>query len=419
MTRPLFSRYMQRLWRWARFASGPTGATALLSVTTLAANVLIFRLLPPEQAGRFALLTALAQTLALLTGLGQGNLIRRMYSLKPLGYFNWPRDLLQTSMLVAPLVGLATLICYFIYTLSPLAASFVLFVTLTLILVNNLSQMLGSQRHYIAGSVLLRLPYNLLFLALLPFAYIPTASQLAYLALALIACNGITVGIGLFTLWQKTQPGLVSITTRDRIQGLAFMVSGLAYQLPEEGLFSLAGTLLPTPELAPVAAFTLFLRPFGMLFDSLNQILLTELARRPRFQFWTMWAALMGLTVCVGLGAAFLVPVAAHILYNSRYDSTQYLIPLLTLSASLQLCEVLGRAFINARAPLRRVNFFITVHTVLALGGAAFTLLLVKNLGVIGLALGAVTIYILRNLVSYSLAWQLNRQTQHEPLPAQ
>lgn len=427
MTPPLVSNLMQRLWRWAKFASGPTGATALLSVTTLGANVLIFRLLPQAAAGQFALLTALAQTLALLTGLGQSNLIRRMYSLQPLGHFNWPRDFLQTALLILPLTILASLICNYLYSFSLRASAFLFFNTLTLILVTTLSQMLGSQRQYIVGSVLLRLPYNLLFLALLPFAFVPAASQLAYLAIALLACNLITIGLGAFALWRTTRPGSVAITTHDRVQGVAFMVSGLAYQLPEEGLFSLAGILLAAPELAAVAAFTLFLRPFGMLFDSLNQILLTELARRPRFQYWTMFAALAGLTVCAGLGTVLLVPFAAHLLYNGRYDSYQYLVPLLVLSAALQLFEVLGRAFINARAPLRRVNLFIAIHTVLALVGAAITLLLVKNLGVIGLALGTVTIYIVRNLVSYTLSWQLARQlaaqtqspAEAAPLPAQ
>jgi O-antigen/teichoic acid export membrane protein len=192
------------------------------------------------------------------------------------------------------------------------------------------------------------------------------------------------------------------------------MISGLAYQLPEEGLFSLAGTLLAAPELAAVAAFTLFLRPFGMLFDSFNQILLTELARHPRIRYWTMLAALAGLTVGVSLMALLLVPLAAHLLYNGRYDSYQYLVPLLIFSASLQLFEVLGRAFVNARAPLPRVNLFIAIHTGLALAGAAFTLLLVKNMGIIGLALGTALIYVLRNLVSYAFSWQLNRQTRPE-----
>lgn len=420
MSLPSFHDIFQRLWRWAKFASGPTGATALLSLTTLAANVLIFRLLAQQQAGRFALLTALAQTLALLTGLGQGNLTRRMYSLQPLGHFNWPRDLAQTTLIVVPLAALASLVCNAVYGLSLNGLVFVFANIVTLILVTNLSQMLGSQRQYIAGSVLLRLPYNLLFLTLLPFAFIPAESQLNYLGVALVGCNLVTVGVGLFCLWRTTRPGSIAITTRDRVQGIAFMISGLAYQIPEEGLFSLAGTILAAPQLAAVAAFTLFLRPFGMLFDSLNQILLTELARRSQLRYRSMLAALAGLTAIAGVGALVGVPLAAHIFYNGRYDSYQYLSPILILGAALQLLEVLGRAHINARAPLRRVNLFVGVHTLVALGGAAFTLVLVKEWGVVGLALGTMGIYIVRNLVSYAFSWQLNRESLEgaAPLPA-
>ncbi len=411
MTKTWISAVIQRLWRWAKFAGGPTGATALLSVTTLAANVIIFRLMAEDQAGRFALLTALAQTLALLTGLGQGNLLRRLYSLHPIGHFNWPRDLAQTAFIVGLLAAGATVVATYIYRFSLTAALFVFGVTFSLIIITVLSQILGSQRRYIIGSVLLRLPYNLLFLALLPFPFIPPDRQLVYLGISLLGCNTLTVIIGLLSLWRNVPPGAAHVTNQNRAQGVAFMVSGLSYQLPEEGLFSLAGTLLAAPELAAIAAITLLMRPFGMLFDSLNQILLTELARRPQLRYWPMAAALAGLTLAAGLVAVLLGPFAVHLLYNGRYDSFQYIIPLLVLSPALQLAEVLGRAHVNARAPLRQVNFFVLVHTALALAGAVLTFELIRQWGVVGLVAGTALIYIARNLISYSFSLRLNYQT--------
>lgn len=399
------------LWRWSQFAAGPTGAAALLSLTTLAANVIIFRLMPEVEAGYFALLTALAQTLALLTGLGQGNLTRRLYTLHALGHFDWPRDLGVTILLVGPLAGAASLIANRLYTLSLNATLFVFTVTLALITVTSLSQMLGSQRQYLAGSIVLRLPYNLLFLALLPFPLLPADRRLTYVAASLLACYAFTIGCGLFSLYRGAGWGAARITLRDRAQGAAFVISGLAYQLPEEGLFSLAGTLLAAPELAAVAALTLLLRPFGLLFDSLNQILLTELARRPRLRYWQMLAALAGLTLAASLGALALAPATAHLLYNGRYDSFQYLTPLLVAGSALQLAEVLGRAHINARATRRRLNLFILTHTGIALAGAALTLGLISQWGVIGLAAGTAIIYAVRNLASYSFSLQLNRET--------
>ncbi len=395
------------LWRWTKLASGPTGATLLPSIATLTSSVLIFRLLPQAQAGEFALLIAIAQTLSLLAGLGQGTLLRRLYGLQPFGHFDWRRDLCRTLLLTAPVASALSLIVNRIYNFNAGHTLFIFTATLGIITLANISQILSSQRHYVWGSMLARLPYSLLLVVMLPIAFVFEGARLRYVMISYLTLTLLATALGILLLRRFVRCGAAHVTLPERRQGIAFIITSLTYNLPEEGLFSIAGMLLDSSQLAVIAALSLFLRPFGVLYDALSQILLTELARHERPRYGRMFIALFGLSGAMAAGAIVLIPPVASLLYAGRYNAFFSLVPWLVAGAAMQLVEVLPRSQITARADNRRLNSYVGAHALIAVFGIGLAVGLITRTGLFGLAQGITLIYFTRNVASYYLSFRL------------
>jgi O-antigen/teichoic acid export membrane protein len=402
------------LWRWIKFAGGTTIVTVIMSAGSLASNVLVYRLLPAEQAGQFALLIALSQSLALVAGLGQHNLIRRIYSLRPLGTFDWPRDLLQTLLLVAPVAALGSFVAGLVYRLDFWRAGFVFVASLSFIASWAIGSMLASQQKYVWSNALLRLPYNLLLVVLVPIAAIPDSNRLAYIVLSQAAVMLLSIILGLLLLRRLVPPGDARIPLPDRRHGLVFLTSSVAYQLPEEALIAIAGAFMPPEQLAAVAALVLFLRLFGMSYDILSHILVTELARRERIRYRQMLVALLALGGMMSAGALLLLPFLSSWLYGGRYDAYHFLIPWLVLSAALQLMEVLPRSHILGRAPDAMMRRYVAIHALIVVLGAAVTVGMIFRWGLLGLAMGTAGLYLARNAASYYFSIQNRRRSLRE-----
>jgi hypothetical protein len=394
------------LWRWIKFAGGTTVVTLFMSAGSLASNILVFRLLPATAAGQFALLIALAHTLSFIAGLGQPNLIRRLYSLQPLGHYDWRRDLLWTLLLVVPVTAAGSLAASLLYGWTAGQAGFVFVAGVSLIAIMTLSSMLASQQQYVWSNALPRLPYNLLLVALVPIAAISEPNRLAYVLFSQTAILLASVTLGLLLLRRLMPPGAAHILLPQRRYGLVFLTSSVAYQLPEEGLIALAGMFVPPGQLAAVAALVLFLRLFGMSYDILSHILVTELARRDRIRYRQMLVSLLALAAGMSVGALVLVPVVSSWMYGGRYDAYHSLVPWLVVSAALQLVEVLPRSHIFARAPDRVMSRYVAIHALIALLGAAVTVAMIIRLGILGLAIGNAGLYLARNLASYCFSIQ-------------
>lgn len=385
---------------WVQLASGPAAATVIMTAVALAANVLIFRVVPPAQAGQFALLVAISQILSVLAGLGQPTLIRRNYARQPLGHFDWRQDLQKTFYLVTPLAFGASGLVAYLYQFDVNYWLIILTATLGYVGINTCSQILASQRHYISSNVILRLPNTLLLLIGALISFVGEADRLPYLLAGYLCLIGLTVFISLWLLARKVTRGPLYISWSERKQGLAFVISNLSYQWPEEGLLSLAGLFVSTSQIAAMSALALFLRPFGTMYDVLNHILLTELARRENTRHKQMWWALATLTVTMVVGAIALTPLASHWLYAGRYDAFHYLVPLLAAGSALQLIEVLPRSHVIARSSNQAVNRFIALGTLNIAVGTAVTLIFILKWEVAGLALGIILVYSVRVLIS-------------------
>lgn len=389
---------------WMQLASGPAMATVLMTTISLAANVLIFRVVPPVQAGQFALLLAISQILSLLASLGQSTVIRRHYGRQPLGHYDWAFDLKRSLLIISPLALVFSGLTAYFYKFEIGHALVMFCVSIGLAVIIMCSQILASQQHYVSSNVILRLPNTLLLLIGLCILLLPEAERFAYLIVGYVSLIVITVVTAIWLVNRQVTRGLAHILWEERKQGIAFVISNLSYQWPEEGLLSLAGLFISTGQIAAVSALSLFLRPFGTGYDILNHILLTELARREQIRYKQMWWALFALTVTMLIGAIVLVPFTSSWLYAGQYDSFHYLIPLLVGGAALQLIEVLPRSHVIARSSNQVVNRFIMFGTANIVLGTVATLAFILNWEAAGLVLGIFLINSIRVIISISFS---------------
>lgn len=408
----------QSLAEWLRLIGSTTIATAAIAGLSLMANILIFRFLPPSSAGLFALLAAISQSAALLIGCGQPSLITRLYSLEPIGSFDWWGDLVTSLGLALPLVAAVVLAGSYFYSLEAGYALLLGAFTGGSLALMHLSKILNTQRRYVAGSILLRLPNSLLLVGAILAPLLRVEHRLAAILTAQLLTIVLSIGLALIIMMKKLPLGRRRITLKDRLQGLMFVVSNTAASAPFDGMIVAAGLFLDRELIAVFAALFALLRPALLLYNILNQVFLTELARGPKAQYAHLMLWILASAAVFSLGSAIVVPTIASWVYDRQYDRYAYLIPLMATSVGLYLIEVLPRSIVFARARLTVLNRFVLVHALVALVGIGVGIVLIIRQGLTGLAQAAALVVLLRVAVSYSFFALPGKQPDSAAEPA-
>lgn len=401
------------LWDWLKIFSEPTGATIIASLGIILANILVFRLLSLHDAGLFTLLIAISQTMFLLGTLGQPLLLRRIYSLQPPGKFDWLRDLFSTIMLLIPGVIIGCFLSGSIYNFIHEHTLFILFMSLGLITVDLISKILLSQRYYMWGSLLLRLPNSLLILPVLVLPLVPDSDRLRILLILHASLTWLVVVMGFFKLSRLVRRGTMRLMLHKRWQGFLFLLSSATKLLPYEGFVAIAGAMISAEQLAGFAAIAQFTRPFNLLYGIQNQVFTTEFARKKRVRYGRIVLVILSLTILMSVSMVLVLPALSNWIYSGRYESFVYLSHWLVLSFSLKLVEALPHSHAIGRTPIMIVNRFIGTQAFFALLGFFMVIILVERRGLLGLAWAMCLMFFIRALISYLFMWRT-----HKTLPA-
>ena len=394
---------------WIRIFSEPIGATIIASLGTILANILVLRLLSLYDAGLFTLLIAISQTLCFLGTLGQPLLIRRMYSLQPPEKFDWLRDLFSTILLLIPGVILGCFLSGGIYNFIHEHILFIFFMSLGLITVDLISKVLLSQRYYIWGSLLLRLPSSLLILPVLLIPLVTDSERLRILLILHVSLNWLIVGIGFFILSRLVRRGTMRLSLKKRWQGFLFLLSSATKFLPYEGFVAIAGAIISAEQLAGFAAIAQFTRPFNLLSSIQDQVFTTEFARKKRIRYGRIVLIILSLTILISVSIVLILPTLSNWVYSGRYESYVYLSHWLVLSFSLKLVEALPHSHVIGRTPIKIVNRFIGTQAFFAFLGIFMAVILVERQGLLGLAWAMCLMFFVRALISYLFMWRTHK----------
>ncbi len=387
--------------------AGATGVTALASLFTLLANILIYRMLPGPDAGQFALLVSLVRFLPVLATFGQPALMMRLYSHQPAGHYHWPRDLAGMMGFSLPLFALTAVGTALLYHLGLWEVAFVVTGVFLLSLALAVANLLNALRHYVWAVLLLRLPNSLMIVPALVVILLPRLAGTGFLLGAQLAAIVVTLGIGVALLARRAPVGTETIPLSMRWHGLGFGFLSGANLLLDQGLVAIAGAVIPPEPLAGFAAVEALVRPLYTLQGISRYTLAVETVRRRQMRVTATLLALLGLAAVAGVVLALLLPMVLPLIYAGRYDTYTGLAVPIVLMGSLLLAEAFPRSFVIGRAPLDRLNLYTASQVLIAVVGLGLVVALSLRHGIMGVAWAGTIIALLRALSAYGFYFYL------------
>lgn len=402
--------------RWTVLIGGPAGATIAVTFGTLLATVILLRVLPDVEAGLFVLTLAVLETLVLIAGLGQNNVLTRRYSIHPVDTHDWPRDLAVSLVIATPVILVGTLVSSWLYDLPTEYWAFLLLALILRVPLHSMAYMLTAKRHYTWGNLLLRLPNALLILPALVLLVIPSLAGLNLVLLWLLASLIIVDGLGMALLIHHFPRGKLTISLRQRADGLIMLASTGSRNLPTSGLIALAGAILLPGQLAIFAAMAIIVRPFTLASNLLVMVLTPELIRDYQPSYTRMIIGLWTLAVLAGAAAVIVGPPLASWAYGGRYDDGATLIPLLALAGSLRFAGVLPRSHLFGRAETAILSRYVIAKALSLLVAMLLGVRLTYQFGIVGLAGGIALIQLADTTLDYGFL-RIARSHEDSPLP--
>ena len=377
------------------------GASALVTLCSVTATVLILRELPHAEAGRYAILVELLYGIGLLGSLGQNVLHARLYHQAASADADWRADLRLTAAFTMPAVFLSVLAIARPYELTIFEIVFLTVGAELFILTNWLSAVLSQQRSYAWGSALLRLPNGLLILPAVFMAVSHTGIGLDFFLISLLIFLAFAVVLGAVLLAGRLKQGGRRTTLRQRFSGLIFVIGTVALLIPQRGLIMIAGAIIDPGQVAALAALIVLLRIFDLIGEPSGRVFATEVARHPHRVGLGLIAAPWLLAGIISTVLIIAIPPLAHHFYSGRYDSALPMLPWLVAAAALRFVEVVPRGFLAYLAPAKMLNRFVAAQCTSAVIGIA---LMVKYTEKFGLP-GAVWITVLIAAASVTISY--------------
>jgi len=396
--------------QWTRLTTGPLLATGVASLVTLAAYALLLRSLPVEDAGLFALSMALVETLSLFGALGQVTLITRLYSRELDDAYDWLRDLARLILLSCGPIAIGVLVSQSFYPLSSANLLLVAASTLLTVPVNLSASMLNARLHHTWGALLLRLPHSLLIVPALLATLLADFNELNVVLSAYCLGAALIAGLSLFLLSRYLARGPRRISLRQHVEGTIFVIASSSQLLLDQGLLAIAGVFLRPAALATFAAVAILLRPFRLVTNILSMILTPRFVRADRPSYARPIILVACLAGLAALFAAVATPPVADLIYGDRYTAGYGLVPWLALVGALLVIRSIPVSHMWGRAPSRYVNRVVMTESGVVVLAAVIAVLLIRSLGITGLAMGLALGHLLRASTTFGF-WRRFRRT--------
>lgn len=411
------STWAQSLRRWMGMAGWPGVLSGLMSLLTLIGLSLLYRELPLSEAGMLAIVLSLSDILSLVALLGLGTTITRLYAASSPSSYDWPIDLVGTLVYALPIIGLGSAASLLIFGFSIEVGLYLLVRTALGTLLAAAYSMLNSRGRYGWTAFLARAPHAMLLLpglaGLLALAELRLSAVLVVYLLATL----LALAVAVLLLVRVLDRGRLRTTRKQRVEGLAFMVTATTDLLSDQGLIVVAGKILLLDQLAAFAAVALLLRPFRLVRSVLMMILAPDLVRFRRSSYTRLLTGVWSFALVCGLAAAILVPSIATRFYGGRYQEAILWIPYLSLAGALLVGVVPPRADLAVRAPIRTVNRFALTYLIAMLIVLSLSVAGMNLRGAVFLAIAVVLLQLTETGVTY--AFWLNFRHREDRSAAQ
>jgi hypothetical protein len=221
----------------------------------------------------------------------------------------------------------------------------------------------------------------------------------------------LTVLLSLWLLAHRLERGRATITFKQRIPGLTFLIAIVAIIATQRGMIAVAGAILTPERIAALAALIVLLRVFDLVGEPAGRVFSTEMARNPRAVTPALLAAPWLLAAILSGILLVALPPAARYFYAGRYDAALPLLPWLVVAGGLRFVEIVPRGFAFYLAPTRSLNWFAAVQSVVAIIGLALMVKWTQEYDLRGTVWAGAIIAVARVAVSYFFFVQVRRRS--------
>jgi hypothetical protein len=403
------------LRRGGILAAGSVAASAATTLCSLLATIVLLRVLPREQAGRFAFLVELLYSVGLLGTMGQSVLQARLYYQHGAAHFDWIRDVRSTFFITTPVVAAGAMAIASPYQLRLGEILFLILGAELFVLTSCFSTVLAQQRHYNWSSALVRLGNGLMIIPAVAMLLSPAFCRLDLALVSLIVFLGIATGLGALLLRRWLDRGPNQITLSQRVTGLVFLATLLALVVPQRGVIVIAGALLEPGIVAALAALFSILRVFDLIGESAGRVFATEMAQHSKRLNAGLLVAPWVVGSLLTIAVMVALPPLVHRFYSGRYDLALPLLPWLVAAAAFRLVEIVPRGFLGYLASPRILHQFAGTQCAAAVAGIVLMVVWTRTSGVDGLVRAAAVISFARLVISYGFVIPLRRGTTLAP----
>lgn len=394
---------------WFTRFSGAVILSVAASVATFLAGVFILRILKPDAAGEFTLVTSVAGMVGLFGLFGQHTIINRLYSRSPTPY-NWQSDLTATLAYGSIIILLIMAVVIYFYSFTWTELVFVGLSALMTVLIYASAFMLNSHRHYILSTLLLRLP-NALFiipvtLAMLGLMRLEVSGFLLSQILIAFVCGA----AGMVGLFKFMPVGNNVISLEERKESIGFFLLMVTQLLIDPGMIVIAGYFVLPDQLAAFAGYMNLLRPFLLIWSILVQTLAVEYARNHQFPKRKLLLGIWGLSIPLFFFTWAVLPFLLDFLYSGKYNMISSAALPIGLLGALLITETVPRSYIAGVADNRTLQKYIRGQVVLVSISLVIEIVLIVQLGVSGAAWGGCILMFARNLTAYIYLFRMTYQ---------
>ncbi len=360
-------------------------------------NILMARYLNHEIYGKVALIITVFNLISLVATLGQPAVLKR--EILQGGHFpQLKKDAGIFLLISTPLSILLTIISSYWYKLNIIEMCFLSFFSVCTAFISYGIVLLDCSRQFALSSLIQRLPIALIlllspaFILNISFTYL---QMLFFLGLFFM----ITMGVIALRIFNRKLDGTLIVNWESRKIGGHFVLLSLTNILPFYGISAIAGKIAPVETFAIFSAVMLFQRPFYILNNLLNRMLVvtwkisTKITMRDYF-------GVVAIGTFLAISVITFKKEFVQLVFGDNFaHGEQYITPFM-LTGLLVIVDSFPRNQILNFASQPLLRKFTVIQALTSLGILVYTLLMYQN--ILAIAWAGFALLIVKVSISYS-----------------
>lgn len=375
--------------------------SSFFAVLTFMGNILMQKLLPADEIGKFTLILTLIIIIGPISHLGQGGQLLRKYSSSHPGTYNWPKDLLLNFLIIMVITSLSVGVTNLIYgqKIQPFLPILWL-CSVSLGLIGSVVAILRSHQDYIGSVILTRAPFAAILILVIMATQIPHDEFLVIIVGLTTVFIFISISAILLAI-RRVPVGIKTLVIEERLEGLHYMLWGFSDMISTYGEIAIGAIFLSPASLAIYAVVKNLSRLFELVRNTLDIILPTEISKKKEIYTKRNLTLVGLLSVLLVVLHGIFGPILIDMFFGDRYDAAKPLVILLALAGAFRLIHAFPHSSLIVDQQSKSLIFYLRSSFIFELIGMLLIVLAVSRWGLNGMAFVVALLWLGRLILGF------------------